>query len=186
MSAFQRACTRQGERDIAQVLIGSGLSSSETFREQAKVHRTLQPNCEKGWQEQGPYQTQGQLWLGGWGIACTQSVLHHKEYLFTGACLQCLFSSRIHLCPNKLHLLPCLHLYSSSQRKTWPVFHNPVAENSMPSGYAQPNGAMHSRPTSHKEKKGLSQIVTSETRMMQSNSYTKKAICWAQAGMKHP
>lgn len=101
----------------------------------------------------------------------------HKEYLFTGACLECLFSFRIHPCPNDLYLLPCLPLYSSSQRQIWAVFHNPIAENSMSSGYAQPNDAMHSCPTSHMEKKSLSQIVTFETRMMQSNNYTKKAIC---------
>lgn len=45
-------CSGQGERDIDQILIGSGLGSSETFREHAKVHRTLQQNWEKGWQEQ--------------------------------------------------------------------------------------------------------------------------------------
>lgn len=45
----------------------------------------------------------------------------------------------------------------------------------MSSEYVQPNGAMHSYPTSHMEKKGLTQIVTLETRMMQSNNYTKKS-----------
>lgn len=57
MSAFHgdvpRAsmCSAEGERDISQILIGAGLGSSETSREQAKVSRTLQPNWEKGWQE---------------------------------------------------------------------------------------------------------------------------------------
>lgn len=59
LSAFQgmlhlrvSVCSGQGERDIVRILISSGLGSSETFREQAKVHRTLQQNWEKGWQEQ--------------------------------------------------------------------------------------------------------------------------------------
>lgn len=55
----------------------------------------------------------------------------------------------------------------------------------MSRGYEQQNGAMHSGSTSHKEKRGVSQIVTTETRMMQSNSYTKQAICLVQARIKH-
>lgn len=40
-------CSRGGERDMAQILTGSGPGSSETFGEQAKV----QQNWEKGWQD---------------------------------------------------------------------------------------------------------------------------------------
>lgn len=55
----------------------------------------------------------------------------------------------------------------------------------MSRGYAQQNGAIHSGPISHKEMRGVSQIVRTETRMMQSNSCTKKAICLVQAQIKH-
>ena len=57
MSAFHgdahrvSVCSVEAERDISRVLIGAGLGCSETSREQAKVHRTLQPNWEKGWRE---------------------------------------------------------------------------------------------------------------------------------------
>lgn len=115
--------------------------------------------------------------LAGWTRKSLHSVSSaHKEHLFTGASLQCLFSFRIHLCPNEL-ILATLPASVQQQRKIWAVFHNPIAENSMSSRYAQPNDATHSCPTSHMEKKGLSQIVTFGTRMMQSNNYTKKAIC---------
>lgn len=43
--------------------------------------------------------------LAGWTKKSLHSVSSaHKEHLFTGACLQCLLSFRIHLCPDELIL----------------------------------------------------------------------------------
>lgn len=111
--------------------------------------------------------------LAGWTRKSLHSVLHVKNMcLQVPAYSACSLSQYISVLMS-LYLLPCLPLYSSSQRQIWAVFHNPVAKNSMSSGYAQPNDAMHSCPTSHMEKKGLSQIVTLETRMMQTTTQRK-------------
>jgi len=57
-------CSAEGESDISQILIGTGLGSSESSRVQDEVLRAQQPKWEKGRQEKRPDQTQGQLLLG--------------------------------------------------------------------------------------------------------------------------
>lgn len=114
-----------GERDIAQILTGSGLGSSETFREQPRCKGPCSKTGRKGGRSSDNVKHRGSF---GW-VDKEEPPLNHFCTV-KNICLQvpaynaCSLSGHIFVLTS-LYLLFCLYLYSSSQRKMWAVFHIP-------------------------------------------------------------